>query len=110
MSAALRRLPRSRAEALALALLTIVALAGFLAYPTYPNYDSLYSLLWGWEILDGVLPSFDANRAPTQHPLGVALCIPVAALGEGGDRVLLAICVLFPWLSLVLVGQRWSWW
>ncbi|MBM3528362.1 MAG: TRAP transporter large permease [Alphaproteobacteria bacterium] len=22
----------------------------------------------------------------------------------------LALCVLFPWLSLVLVGQRWSWW
>jgi tripartite ATP-independent transporter DctM subunit len=22
----------------------------------------------------------------------------------------LAICVLFPWLALVLVGQRWSWW
>jgi tripartite ATP-independent transporter DctM subunit len=24
--------------------------------------------------------------------------------------VVLMICVLFPWLSLVLVGQRWSWW
>jgi len=24
--------------------------------------------------------------------------------------VVLVICVLFPWLSLVLVGQRWSWW
>jgi tripartite ATP-independent transporter DctM subunit len=24
--------------------------------------------------------------------------------------VVLLICVLFPWLSLVLVGQRWSWW
>ena len=22
----------------------------------------------------------------------------------------LAVCVTFPWLSLVLVGQRWSWW
>jgi TRAP-type C4-dicarboxylate transport system permease large subunit len=24
--------------------------------------------------------------------------------------VVLVACVLFPWLSLVLVGQRWSWW
>lgn len=24
--------------------------------------------------------------------------------------VVLMICVLFPWLSLVLVGQRWTWW
>jgi tripartite ATP-independent transporter DctM subunit len=23
---------------------------------------------------------------------------------------LLAVCVVFPWLSLALVGQRWSWW
>jgi tripartite ATP-independent transporter DctM subunit len=24
--------------------------------------------------------------------------------------MVLVICVLFPWLALVLVGQRWSWW
>ena len=24
--------------------------------------------------------------------------------------VVLVICVLFPWLSLVLVGQKWGWW
>ena len=96
VSGALRRAagPMNRGEALALAILTAVAMAGFLAYPTYPNYDSLYSLLWGREILDGVLPSFDAYRAPTQHPLWVALCVPLAALGEGADRVLLALCVL----------------
>ncbi|HEV2060023.1 MAG TPA: hypothetical protein VGR11_11750 [Solirubrobacteraceae bacterium] len=82
------------AEAIALTALTAAAFAGFFAYPTYPNYDSLYSLLWGREILDGVLPSFDAYRAPTQHPLWVAISIPIAALGDGGDRVLLAICVL----------------
>jgi hypothetical protein len=22
----------------------------------------------------------------------------------------LALTVMFPWISLVLVGQRWSWW
>jgi hypothetical protein len=88
------RLGMSRGEAAALGVLAIASLAGFLAYPTYPNYDSLYSLLWAREILDGVLPSFDAYRAPTQHPLWVALCIPLAALGDGADRVLLALCVL----------------
>ncbi|MDP2712495.1 MAG: hypothetical protein Q8O56_14870 [Solirubrobacteraceae bacterium] len=85
---------RSRAETGALAALTLAALAGFFWYPTYPSYDSLYSLLWGREILDGALPSFDAYRAPTQHPLWVAICVPIAALGEAGDRVLLALCVL----------------
>ena len=96
MSGALRRATTwmSRPEALALAALTAAAMAGFFAYPTYPNYDSLYSLLWAREILDGVLPSFDAYRAPTQHPLWVALCVPLAPLGEDADRVLLALCVL----------------
>ena len=94
MSAVLRRLPMTIAEALALVLLTVAALAAFLALPTYPNYDSLYSLLWARELLDGVLPSFDAYRAPTQHPLWVAICIPLAALGDGADRVLLGLCVL----------------
>ena len=84
----------ARWEAAALAALTIAALAGFFVYPTYSNYDSLYSLLWGRELLDGVLPSFDAYRAPTQHPLWVAICVPLAALGTSGDRVLLGLCVL----------------
>ena len=50
--------------------------------------------LWGRELLQGTLPSFDAYRAPTQHPLWVVICIPLAALGRSGDRILLALCVL----------------
>ncbi len=84
----------SRWEVLALVALTVAAMVGFFVYPTYSNYDSLYSLLWGRELLDGSLPSFDAYRAPTQHPLWVVVCVPLAALGLSGDRVLLAICVL----------------
>ena len=84
----------TRWEASALIALTLAAFAGFFLYPTYSNYDSLYSLLWGRELLDGALPSFDAYRAPTQHPLWVAICVPLAALGTIGDRVLLGLCVL----------------
>jgi hypothetical protein len=80
-------------EALALATLTVAAFAGFVIYPTYPNYDSLYSLLWAKELLHGQLPSLEAYRAPTQHPLWVAICLPLAVLGTDGDRVLLGLCV-----------------
>jgi hypothetical protein len=90
---ALRRLPRRRLELAALVLLAAAAFAGFAIYPTYPNYDALYSLLWGREILDGQLPSFDAYRAPTQHPLWVALGVALAPIGESADRVMLAITV-----------------
>ena len=91
MTAAPSRLPRW--EALALAALALAAFVGFFVYPTYSNYDSLYSLLWGRELLHGSLPSFDAYRAPTQHPLWVAISVPLAALGRAGDRILLALCV-----------------
>ena len=72
----------------ALALLALAALAGVLAFRTYPNYDSLMALVWGRDILGGTLPAFDAYRAPTQHPLLVALGIPLSALGDAGERIM----------------------
>jgi hypothetical protein len=74
--------------AIALAALSIATLIGFLIYPTYPNYDSYYSLLWGREVLHGHLPSFDAYRAPTEHPLAIAFGALLSLLGRGGDRVM----------------------
>src|ERR671925_960486 len=54
------------------ALLCLGFAIGILVYPTYPNYDSYYSLLWGREALHGTLPSFQAYNAPTEHPLAIA--------------------------------------
>lgn len=59
-----------------------------LAFRTYANYDSLMALVWGRDVLDGTLPAFDAYRAPTQHPLLVALGIPLSALGDTGERLM----------------------
>jgi hypothetical protein len=72
----------------ALALATIV---GFFVYPTYTTYDSLYSLLWGREVLHGQLPTFEAYRAPTEHPLAIALGALLSLLGEPGDRTMIAL-------------------
>jgi hypothetical protein len=77
----------------AFALLCAGAVWGFLAFPTYPNYDSYYSLLWGREILDGTLPSYDAYRAPTPHPLAIAFGVVLSPLGEGAERVWILLCV-----------------
>ncbi|MCW2997534.1 MAG: hypothetical protein JWN65_1083 [Solirubrobacterales bacterium] len=74
--------------ALAFALLTVITLVITFAYPTYPNYDTVYSLLWGRELLHGVTPSFDAYRAPTEHPLAVGFGMLLALLGESGDRAM----------------------
>jgi hypothetical protein len=74
--------------ALLLAALVVGTLVGFLVYPTYPNYDSYYSLLWGRELLHGVKPSFDGYRTPTEHPLAVAFGALLSLLGDGADRIM----------------------
>lgn len=83
-----------RLPALAFALLCVGALVAFFVYPTYPNYDSYYSLLWGRELLDGLKPSFNVYRAPTEHPLAVAFGAGLSLLGNGGDRVMIAATFL----------------
>lgn len=81
--------PRApRLPAVALAGLALLAVAGFFVYPTLPNYDSYYSLLWGRELLEGQKPSFDAYRAPTQHPLAVFFGAGLSLLGDGADRLM----------------------
>ncbi|HEX8207880.1 MAG TPA: hypothetical protein VF587_17580 [Solirubrobacteraceae bacterium] len=78
---------------IAFALLCAGAIWGFFAFPTYPNYDSYYSLLWGRELLDGTLPSYDAYRAPTPHPLAIALGTVLSLLGHGAERIWILLCV-----------------
>jgi len=77
--------------ALLLGALILLIVVGTFVYPTYTNYDSTYSLLWGRELLHGHLPSFDAYRAPTQHPLAVIFGALVALLGYWGDRVMVLL-------------------
>src|ERR687885_2837167 len=74
--------------ALALAGLTLGTVVGFVVRPTFPNYDSYYSLLWGREVLHGTLPSFDAYRAPTEHPLAIAFGAVLSLVGDDADRIM----------------------
>src|SRR6059036_2500200 len=77
-----------------LAVLAAAALAGYLVYPTFPNYDSYYSMLWAREVLHLQPLSFDGYRTPTEHPLGILFAIPLVLLGDGGDRVLVFFTVV----------------
>jgi hypothetical protein len=92
------------ADAIALGaflLLCLTFAVGFFVYPTYPNYDSYYSLLWAREILDAQKPIFEGFRFPTEHPLAIVLGVPLALLGDGGDRV---------WTALMLAAFLWLVW
>ena len=78
---------------IAFAGLCAAAIWGFFAFPTYPNYDSYYSMLWGRELLDGTLPAYDAYRAPTPHPLAIVLGTLLSPLGHGAERIWVLICI-----------------
>jgi hypothetical protein len=92
-AARLRAVPASGWAAGGLVLLTVAALAAFVVYPTFPNYDSYYSMLWGREALHLQPLSFDGYRTPTEHPLAILIAIPLVLLGDGSDRVLVFMSV-----------------
>lgn len=83
-----------------LAVLALGTLVGFFVFPTYPNYDSLYSLIWGREILHGHTPSFEVYRGPTEHPLAIAFGALLSPLGTGADRVMVG-ATLVSFVALV---------
>src|SRR3954471_16857805 len=92
-TARLRAVPERAWARAGFAVLCVGAFIGYLVYPTYPNYDSAYSLLWGRELLDGTLPSLDAYGAPTQHPLAIVVGAVLSPLGDAAPRVWLALPV-----------------
>ncbi|HVS29646.1 MAG TPA: hypothetical protein VHE14_08830, partial [Solirubrobacteraceae bacterium] len=109
MRAFLARLPRrvdafaarlsERLEALAtrrnglllLAAGVVVACIVFYAYPSYPNYDSYFLLLWGHDVASGHLPHYQVFYSPTPHPLAIALTALLSPFGDSADRVLVAL-------------------
>src|SRR5580700_7057419 len=66
----------------------VAALIGYLAFPTYPTYDSFYALLWGRDLLHLQLPDFSVYRGPTEHPLAIAFGAFCSLFGQGGARLM----------------------
>ncbi|HEX2087894.1 MAG TPA: hypothetical protein VHF89_19565 [Solirubrobacteraceae bacterium] len=93
------------AQRVAALFLAAAALAAVLAIPAYSAYDSIWSLVWAQEIRRGELPSFDGYRAPTQHPLWVAVAVVLAEFGAPASRLLVGVTVA-GWVALVLGSYR----
>ncbi len=91
------RAPAALARALPVAGLVVLAagaLGVWLAFPTYPGYDAQYGLLWGSELLGGTTPGVDDYRAPTEHPLLLAVGVLLTPLGaDASARVLVGGCI-----------------
>src|SRR4028119_1123307 len=85
---------RERLPHILFALLCAALAVGLAGFPTYPNYDSYYSLLWGREVLDLDTPFFEGFRVPTEHPLAIAAGALLSLVGEAGDRIWIALTLI----------------
>ena len=97
--ARVRSLDADAIARIAFGLLCLAFAIGFFVYPTYPNYDSYYAMLWGREVLDLQLPGFEGFRVPTQHPLAILAGALLSLFGRSGDRLWIALTIAsFLWL------------
>ncbi|MEA2441671.1 MAG: hypothetical protein QOH76_3095 [Thermoleophilaceae bacterium] len=99
------------------AALTIVGVAALLRVlydPWYLNYDARYALLWARDVWHGFLPDFQADFAPTPHPLSTAVSSLGLPFGHGGDTVVVWIVLLsfgaLVWLTYRLGAVLFSRW
>lgn len=94
-----------------LAWVAAVAAALLLAFPLgFPNYDTIYALVWGRELAHGASPDYGAALPPTPHPLADLLGLVTTPLGDGAITVTMVVAYLSLGLVAYLVyrlGSRW---
>jgi hypothetical protein len=66
----------------------------------FPNYDTIYALVWGRELAHGMSPDYGAALPPTPHPLADLLGLVTTPLGGGAISVTMVIA----YASLGLIG------
>jgi hypothetical protein len=78
-----------------------VSAALLLVFPVgFPNYDTIYALVWGRELAHGVSPDYGAALPPTPHPLADRLGLLTTPIGDGAITVTMVVA----YASLGLIG------
>jgi hypothetical protein len=78
-----------------------VTAALLLLFPVgFPNYDTIYALVWGRELAHGVSPDYGAALPPTPHPLADLLGLVTTPIGNGA----ITVTMIVAYLSLGLIG------
>jgi hypothetical protein len=77
-----------------------VTAALLLVFPVgFPNYDTIYALVWGRELAHGISPDYGAALPPTPHPL--TDLIGLAMTPTGGA---ITVTMVIAYVSLALAG------
>jgi hypothetical protein len=66
----------------------------------FPNYDTIYALVWGRELAHGMSPDYGASLPPTPHPLADLVGLVTTPLGDGAISVTMVVA----YISLGLIG------
>jgi hypothetical protein len=83
------------------AWIAAVSAALLLLFPLgFPNYDTIYALLWGRELGEGLDPDRGAALPPTPHPLAELFGLIVSPLNGGAIDLTMVVA----YVSLGLVG------
>ena len=72
-----------------------------LVFPVgFPNYDTIYALVWGRELAHGESPDYGAALPPTPHPLADLLGLVTTPIGDGA----ITVTMIVAYVSLALCG------
>jgi Dolichyl-phosphate-mannose-protein mannosyltransferase len=78
-----------------------VTAALLLVFPYgFPNYDTIYALVWGRELAHLESPDYGAALPPTPHPLTDLVGLVSTPLGDGA----ITVTMIVAYLSLALIG------
>jgi hypothetical protein len=66
----------------------------------YPNYDTIYALVWGRELAHGVSPDYGAALPPTPHPLMDFVGLITSPFGEAP----ITVTMILAYVSLGLIA------
>lgn len=66
----------------------------------FPNYDTIYALVWGRELAHGDSPDYGVALPPTPHPLTDLIGLVATPLGDGA----ITVTMIVAYLSLGLIG------
>ncbi|HXR60079.1 MAG TPA: hypothetical protein VN732_02020 [Solirubrobacterales bacterium] len=66
----------------------------------FPNYDTIYSLVWGRELAHGQSPDYGAALPPTPHPLADLFGLVTTPIGDGA----ITATMIVAYVSLALCG------